>query len=77
MAAEHELAEQSTPGQPHPDPALAALGWHRCEHGIYVKDGVAGPADVAALKRYAAALPRPRWAPARRAEATQELEAGA
>ena len=79
-AAEHELAKQSTepsPGQPHPDPALAALGWRSCEHGIYVKDGGTGPADIAALKRYAATLPKPRWAPVRQADAATELEAGA
>jgi predicted GIY-YIG superfamily endonuclease len=26
-----------TPGAPHPDPALAAKGWHVCDHGIYTR----------------------------------------
>ncbi len=26
-----------TPGTPHPDPALAAKGWHVCDHGIYTR----------------------------------------
>jgi hypothetical protein len=26
-----------TPGAPHPDPALAAQGWHVCGHGIYTR----------------------------------------
>lgn len=26
-----------TPGAPHPDPALAAKGWHVCNHGIYTR----------------------------------------
>src|SRR5215472_17925974 len=26
-----------TPGAPHPDPALAAKGWHVCSHGIYTR----------------------------------------
>jgi hypothetical protein len=26
-----------TPGTPHPDPALAAKGWHVCRHGIYTR----------------------------------------
>jgi hypothetical protein len=26
-----------TPGAPHPDPALAAKGWHVCKHGIYTR----------------------------------------
>ncbi len=31
-----------TPGAPHPDPRLAARGWHACDHGIYVRrDAVA------------------------------------
>jgi hypothetical protein len=25
------------PGAPHPDPALAAKGWHVCSHGIYTR----------------------------------------
>ena len=25
------------PGAPHPDPALAARGWHVCSHGIYTR----------------------------------------
>ena len=33
-----ELDEPSlTPGAPHPDPALAAKGWHVCDHGIYTR----------------------------------------
>jgi hypothetical protein len=26
-----------TPGTPHPDPYLAARGWHVCDHGIYTR----------------------------------------
>ncbi len=26
-----------TPGAPHPDSALAAKGWHVCDHGIYTR----------------------------------------
>jgi hypothetical protein len=26
-----------TPGTPHPDPYLAAKGWHVCDHGIYTR----------------------------------------
>jgi hypothetical protein len=26
-----------TPGAPHPDPALAARGWHVCSHGMYTR----------------------------------------
>jgi hypothetical protein len=26
-----------TPGTPHPDPYLAAKGWHVCGHGIYTR----------------------------------------
>src|SRR5262249_30881380 len=26
-----------TPGAPHPDPSLAAKGWHVCDHGIYTR----------------------------------------
>jgi hypothetical protein len=26
-----------TPGAPHPDPYLAAKGWHVCGHGIYTR----------------------------------------
>jgi hypothetical protein len=26
-----------TPGAPHPDPGLAAKGWHVCGHGIYTR----------------------------------------
>lgn len=26
-----------TPGAPHPDPALAAKGWHVCGHGLYTR----------------------------------------
>jgi len=26
-----------TPGAPHPDQALAANGWHVCDHGIYTR----------------------------------------
>jgi hypothetical protein len=26
-----------TPGTPHPDPYLAAKGWHVCGHGIYAR----------------------------------------
>jgi hypothetical protein len=26
-----------TPGAPHPDPVLAAKGWHVCRHGIYTR----------------------------------------
>jgi hypothetical protein len=26
-----------TPGAAHPDPALAAQGWHVCGHGIYTR----------------------------------------
>jgi hypothetical protein len=25
------------PGAPHPDPVLAAKGWHVCRHGIYTR----------------------------------------
>jgi hypothetical protein len=33
-----ELGEPGlTPGGPHPDPALAAKGWHVCGHGIYAR----------------------------------------
>ena len=33
-----ELDEPSlTPGAPHPDPTLAAKGWHVCDHGIYTR----------------------------------------
>ena len=33
-----ELGEPSLiPGTPHPDPALAAKGWHVCDHGIYTR----------------------------------------
>ena len=60
------------PGEPHPDPDLAALGWYGSRDGIYVKDGLAGVADVAALQRYAAKL-RPARA-LEHAMAIQELE---
>jgi hypothetical protein len=43
-------------GTAHPDAAMAALGWHANQHGIYVRDGHAGAADVAALERYAGTL---------------------
>jgi hypothetical protein len=37
----HELNELDepglTPGAPHPDPYLAARGWHVCNHGIYTR----------------------------------------
>jgi hypothetical protein len=37
----HDLKELDepglTPGAPHPDPALAANGWHVCDHGIYTR----------------------------------------
>ena len=62
------------PGEPHPDPDLAALGWHGSPHGIYVKDGVTGAADVAALERYAASL-RPIRTP-EKGMTIPELEAG-
>ena len=26
-----------TPGAPHPDPILAARGWHMNHHGIYIR----------------------------------------
>ena len=33
-----ELDEPSLiPGAPHPDPVLAAKGWHVCRHGIYTR----------------------------------------
>jgi hypothetical protein len=33
-----ELDEPSLiPGTPHPDPVLAAKGWHVCRHGIYTR----------------------------------------
>jgi hypothetical protein len=37
----HDLKELDeptlTPGTPHPDPTLAAKGWHVCDHGIYTR----------------------------------------
>ncbi len=36
--AEQKLDEPGlTPGAPHPDAALAAKGWHVCDHGIYTR----------------------------------------
>ena len=38
MPNQKELDEPSlTPGAPHPDPTLAAKGWHVCRHGIYTR----------------------------------------
>lgn len=44
------------PGTPHPDPALAALGWHTGPSGVYERPGQSGRADVEAIKNYAASL---------------------
>jgi hypothetical protein len=38
MPTQKELDEPGlTPGAPHPDPTLAAKGWHVCGHGIYTR----------------------------------------
>ena len=44
--SDRERAEPDrTPGAPHPDPRLAALGWHNCAHGIYVRRQPEAEAD--------------------------------
>jgi len=63
------------PGEVHPDPDMAALGWHGGPHGVWVKAGQVGAADVAALERYAARLHAARTGNERTA-AMPELEAG-
>jgi len=36
----HAQQSMAVPGPPHPDPVLAAKGWHLCGYdpGIYVRD---------------------------------------
>ena len=50
----NEAHSRPEPGIPHPDPAMAALGWHAHDCGMWVRDGNSGQGDVQALERYAA-----------------------
>jgi hypothetical protein len=52
----HAQQSAAAPGPPHPDPVLAAKGWHLCgchDPGIYVRDAGKDAARQAEQEREA------------------------